>query len=77
MLTQIAEESKMLNIGFVFLKIHFYINHCSHFQTIAFFKNFQELTNIKSVHFKKTVAQPSFISKVLSFSLTLFLFQRK
>ena len=27
---------------------------------------------VKSVHFKKTVAQSSFLSKVLSFSLTLF-----
>ena len=27
---------------------------------------------LKSVHFKKTVAQSSFLSKVLSFSLTLF-----
>ena len=32
---------------------------------------------LKSVHFKKTVAQSSFLSKVLSFSLTLFLYQRK
>ena len=30
---------------------------------------------LKSVHFKKTVAQSSFLSKVLSFSLTLFWFQ--
>ena len=32
---------------------------------------------VKSVHFKKTVAQSSFLSKVLSFSLTLFWFQKK
>ena len=33
--------------------------------------------NLKSVHFKKTVAKSSFLSKVLSFSLTLFWFQQK
>ena len=36
-----------------------------------------QILNIKSVHFKKTVAQSSFLSKVLSFLLTLFWFQRK
>ena len=32
---------------------------------------------LKSVHFKKTVAQSSFLSKVLSILLTLFWFQKK
>ena len=32
---------------------------------------------LKSVNFKKTVGQSSFLSKVLSFSLTLFWFQQK
>ena len=32
---------------------------------------------LKSVHFDKTVVQSSFLSKVLSFSLTLFWFQQK
>ena len=32
---------------------------------------------LKSIHFKKTVAKSSFLSKVLSFLLTLFWFQRK
>ena len=32
--------------------------------------------SLKSVHFKKTVAQSSFLSKVLSFLLTLFWFQQ-
>ena len=31
------------------------------------------LTKVKSVHFKKTVAQSSFLSKLLSFSLTFLI----
>ena len=43
------------------------------------FINVQRISTrgLKSVHFKKTVAQSSFLSKVLSFLLTMFWFQWK
>ena len=40
-------------------------------------KDLLQSFSLKSVHFKKTVAQFSFLSKVLSFLLTLFWFQWK
>ena len=37
----------------------------------------KKIKRIMSVHFKKTVAQSSYLSKLLSFLLTLFWFQKK
>ena len=54
------------------------VHHCFKDEyTLSFFDSMILIFAIKSVHFKKTVAQSSFLSKVLSFSLTLFWFQQK
>ena len=58
-----------------------FVSHCqqnSNQKAADFtFQLFWNKIGVKSVHFKMTVVQSSFLSKVLSFSLIFFLFQKK